>query len=163
MSRPWLRAFGVVAVAASLTGCLSPTERSDDDMSSATAAPLSATDAAAAAPDLLANGGLALPADSSDIEVDIVTYGEFREVSVTRFTAPRAAAEAVCTNAGSRPTEARATLLTTYEKDMLGTFAVQPGMTGCEVWADPKTGSRVFISADEPARVTVLTFRMPSR
>lgn len=146
-----------------LTGCVFPAERSDDDMPQATAAPLSAADAATAAPDLLANAGLTLPADATDVEVDLITFDVFSEISVTRFTAPPAAARAVCTDAGGYPSEEEDVFHQGYEKGMLGDFILEPGMTGCRIAVDPRTTARVFISADDPARVTVLIYRMPSR
>lgn len=144
-----------------LTGCVSPTDRSDVDMPKATAAPLSSEDAVTAAPSLLANGGLTLPADATDVEVDLITYGDFREVSVTRFTTAPASAKAVCTDAGGFPIEDLRH--GGYEQDMLGEFVLEHGMTGCRVAADPKTNARVFISGEDPARVTVLIYRIPSR
>lgn len=160
-TRPGPRLLGTLVLTALLAGCLGPTDRSEDEMPQATAAPLAADDAAAAAPDLLTNGGLALPVSASDIEVDLITYDEFREISVVRFTADRAEAEAVCTDAGGFPVEDLRH--GGYEEDMLGDFLVEPGMKACRVPADLTTNARVFISPEDPARVTVLIYRLPSR
>ena len=158
--QPHLRLLGVFVLAGLLTGCWLADEP-DVATPQASAAPLAANDAAAAAPDLLANGGLTLPAPAVDIEVDLVTYDEFREVSVTRFMADRAAAEAMCTDAGGFPVEDLRH--GGYEKAMLGDFVVEPGMKACRVPADPTTNARVFISPEDPARVTVLIYGIPSR
>ncbi|MHA3946833.1 hypothetical protein [Cellulomonas bogoriensis] len=164
MSTPSTRAriLGALAISVLLTGCLSPAERSDHDMTQATAAPLPPADAATAAPDLLANAGLTLPDDATNIEVDLVTYGDFTEVSITRFTAPREDAITMCIDAGARPTEEREEFVQGYTKRMLGDFELEPGMYGSRIGLDTAT-ARVFITADDPARVTVLHYRIPSR
>ncbi|WP_232229801.1 hypothetical protein, partial [Cellulomonas bogoriensis] len=82
---------------------------------------------------------------------------------ITRFTAPHDDATLMCIETGKRPTEEREEFITAYEGRMLGRFSLEPGMTGCEVWADSGHGARVFISADDPASVTVLNYRLPSR
>ncbi|MHA3946831.1 hypothetical protein [Cellulomonas bogoriensis] len=155
-----IRALAALATAMLLTGCLSP----DYPTSETTAAPLPPADAATAAPYLLANAGLALPDEATDIEVDLVDYRDFTEVSITRFTAPRDDAITMCTDAtGRRPVEMQDELPQGYTKQMLGDFELEPGMHGTLFAVDTWATARVFITADDPARVTVLHYRIPSR
>ncbi|MHA3948601.1 hypothetical protein [Cellulomonas bogoriensis] len=156
------RILSALAITILLTGCLDPAERSDRDMTQPTAAPLPPTDAAIAAPDLLANAGLTLPDDATDIEVDLVTYGDFTEVSITRFTAPRDEAITMSLDAGVHPIEMKDEYLQGYAKRMLGNFELEPGMYGSLIGIDTAT-AHVFITADDPAQVTVLHYRIPSR
>ncbi|MHA3946867.1 hypothetical protein [Cellulomonas bogoriensis] len=163
-TRARARILGALAITMLLTGCLSPAERSDDSMTQATAVPLPPADAATAAPDLLANAGLTLPEEATDIEVDLVDYGDFTEVSITRFTAPREDAITMCLDAtGIHPAEEREEYVRGYTKQMLGDFELEPGMYGTLFAVDTWATARVFISADDPARVTVLHYRIPSR
>lgn len=156
-----VRIFAALAITMLLTGCLSPTDRSDDAMPEATAVPLPSADAATAAPDLLANAGLTLPDSATDTEVDLISYQEFTEVSITRFTAPRDDAITMCTDAGGLTTEDLSH--GGYEKAMMGDFSLESGMRGCRISASSGSTARVFISADDPARVTVLLYRIPAR
>ncbi|MHA3946866.1 hypothetical protein [Cellulomonas bogoriensis] len=154
-----IRILTALATAMLLTGCLGPTHPTPQ----ATAAPLPPADAATAAPDLLANAGLALPDDATDIEVDLISFEDFTEVSITRFTAPREDAITMCLDAtGIHPAEEKEEYVRGYTKLMLGDFELEPGMYGTRIGLDTAT-ARVFITADDPARVTVLHYRIPSR
>ncbi|MHA3948602.1 hypothetical protein [Cellulomonas bogoriensis] len=155
---PRIRILGALAATMLLTGCLGPAHPT----SQATAAPLPPADAATSAPDLLANAGLTLPDDATDIEVDLVTFEDFTEVSITRFTAPHEDAITMCLDARARPVEMKDEYLQGYTKLMLGDFELEPGMYGTRIGIDTAT-ARVFITADDPAQVTVLHYRIPSR
>ncbi|MHA3946832.1 hypothetical protein [Cellulomonas bogoriensis] len=152
-----IRVLAALTTAMLLTGCLSP----DYPSSEPTAAPLPPADAATAAPDLLANAGLTLPDEATDIEVDLVDYRDFTEVSITRFTAPRDRAITMCTDAGGLTTEDLSH--GGYERAMMGDFSLESGMRGCRIGVEARSTARVLISANDPARVTVLHYRIPSR
>lgn len=158
------RLLGAVVASSVLAGC-SPTPPNEP----ATATPLATSDVVASARELLAGAGLKLPTSADGVEVDAVTDDLFSEVTVARFSAPRAAGADVCLDVnqlyGAMP------LIPTYEAELLGiatpsvegSTPLPDGTESCSFSLDARRQVRVLVGAGDPAPVEVLLFRFPPR
>lgn len=161
------RRLCALALAATLlAGCDASADRKDD---MAQASPLPSDAAATAAPALLESAGLALPPTADDVRVEAIVDDTFTDVTVTRFSAPRGEAKAMCVDAGHLYGEVP--LIVAHEAAFLGitTEPVDGGVTlpagteTCQFSLDTRDQVHVVVEPGEPATVNVLMYRFPSR